>query len=375
MKYQKSELQEEKEKKTLQSVIQLVYGDHVPVETACKQAGISSQTFRNLKERYLPTTFEEELKNNNFNPHNWNHGWLKGEKASIYIKNKEGIVTYEDVRDEIITEMKKHSPKYPVIKRERAQDGHLLVVDVADLHIGKYSSPEETGESYDQKEAERRAKEALEGILQKTNGFNIDRILFVIGNDILHIDSPFRKTTSGTPQDTDGMWHESFIRARKLYVFLLESLLPIADVHCMFNPSNHDFMSGFMLADSLASWFRNSKNITFNTDMNHRKYFTYGKSLIGTTHGDGAKEKDLIKLMAEESPHEWADTKYRYWYCHHIHHKKAIEDIGGTIEYLRSPSASDAWHHRNGYVASKAVDAFIHSKEHGQLARITHYIN
>jgi len=40
---------------------------------------------------------------------------------------------------------------------------------------------------------------------------------------------------------------------------------------------------------------------------------------------------------------------------------------------MRSPSGTDGWHHRNGYVGSpKAVEGFLHCKEHGQIARITH---
>lgn len=43
------------------------------------------------------------------------------------------------------------------------------------------------------------------------------------------------------------------------------------------------------------------------------------------------------------------------------------------VEALRSPSGTDSWHHRNGFAhAPKAIEGFIHHKEHGQVARITH---
>ena len=47
---------------------------------------------------------------------------------------------------------------------------------------------------------------------------------------------------------------------------------------------------------------------------------------------------------------------------------------GITVESLRSPSGSDSWHHRKGYGVGgiKAVEGFIHSKDHGQVARLTH---
>ena len=88
---------------------------------------------------------------------------------------------------------------------------------------------------------------------------------------------------------------------------------------------------------------------------------------------------DRPLLMANEAPSLWAKTKYRYVYLHHIHHKQTTKFQSGkdyqgvTVEYLRSPSGSDAWHHRNGYVgAKKAIEAFIHSKDYGQIARLTH---
>jgi len=49
------------------------------------------------------------------------------------------------------------------------------------------------------------------------------------------------------------------------------------------------------------------------------------------------------------------------------------DHIGITIESLRSPSGTDVWHHNKGYTgAPKAVEGFIHHKEYGQVARLTH---
>jgi hypothetical protein len=134
-----------------------------------------------------------------------------------------------------------------------------------------------------------------------------------------------------------------------------------------------------MLADTLYSWFHNSKNITFKTDIVHRKYIEYGLNMLAFDHGDGAKERQAKDLMADEQPEMWGRTKYRYAYKHHIHHRKKLvwhsgEDyIGVTLVYLRSPSGADAWHHRNGYISPKAVEGFIHHPTQGQVARLTHY--
>src|SRR5690606_20072733 len=262
--------------------------------------------------------------------------WYKSENFSIQVK--QATKSYFDIRDEIVEELKTYAPKYPKVSYPKIKDGHLLVIDPADVHIVKLATSFETGEDYNNQIAVQRVREGVRGILQKVTGFNIDQILLIIGNDILHIDTQKRTTTSGTPQDTDGMWYEAFLLAKKIYVEVIETLMQIAPVHVQYDPSNHDYTNGFFLADTLASWFSKS-SVTFNCSIAHRKYYTYGSNLIGTTHGDGAKEHDLPLLMAHESP-DWSKTKHKYFYTHHIHHKRSKDYMGVCVETLRSPSGT-----------------------------------
>ena len=304
------------------------------------------------------------------------HLWKKTKDESVFVKNPLYVSpqekTYLDLRDVILSDLKDFEPRFDKIKRKKLKDAHLLVIDPADIHIGKLSRAFETGEEYNSQIAVQRVLDGVDGILQKVQGFNIDKILFIGGNDILHIDTPKRTTTSGTPQDTDGMWYDNFLIAKQLYIDVLQKLVSIADVHFTFNPSNHDYTNGFFLADVIQTYFRKCKNITFDCSIAHRKYYTYHNNLIGTTHGDGAKQQDLPLLMAHESK-DWSSVKHRYIYTHHVHHKTSKDFIGVTIESLRSPSGTDSWHDRNGYTgAPKAVEAFLHSKKNGQIARITH---
>jgi len=303
--------------------------------------------------------------------------WIKNKEASLFVVNpnyrepeqKEEV----DFREALLKDIQEYAPKFPKIERVKSKESYLLVLDPADIHIGKLCTAFEVGESYDNQVAVKRVLEGVEGILKKVSSFNIDKILFIGGNDILHIDSPKRTTTSGTPQDTDGMWHTNFLIAKKLYVEVLEILLGVADVQFTFNPSNHDYTNGFFLAQVVETYFKDCKNIVFDCSIAHRKGFKYFNNLICTTHGDGAKIADLPLLMAQEFSKEWAETKHRYVYTHHVHHKTSKDFIGVTVESLRSPSGTDSWHHRNGYQhAPKAVEGFLHCKENGQIARITH---
>lgn len=308
------------------------------------------------------------------NPENVKSGWVKSKDASLYFNNPaykdDNQKQLELLRQEIIDLVP--SPTYPKIKRTKSLDHHLLMVDPADVHIGKLATAMESGEDYNQQIAVQRVRDGVDGLVQKASGWDFNKVLFVAGNDILHIDTPKRSTTSGTPQDTDGMWFENFITAKKLYIEVIEKLIQLAPVHFVFNPSNHDYMSGFFLAQVIEAYFKNCDDVTFDISIMHRKYYNYGYNLIGTTHGDGAKWSDLPLLMAHESRH-WSNTKHRYMFTHHVHHKMSKDHLSVCVESLRSPSGTDSWHHRNGYQhAPKAVEGYVFHPIHGQIARLTH---
>jgi hypothetical protein len=328
-----------------------------------------------IKLNYLRAEWIDDVENDTgVSKEDIKHGWRKIDGHSVFWKNP---LYKEEGKDEftkaLIESLKDHAPKYPTIKREFQSEAHLLVIDPADIHIGKLATSFETGEEYNSQIAVQRVKEGVNGILEKANGFHIDKILFVGGNDILHIDTPKRTTTSGTPQDTCGMWYDNFLTAKKLYVEVLEQLISVANVHFVFNPSNHDYTHGFFLADVIQTHFRNCKNITFDCSIAHRKYYAYGKNLIGTTHGDGAKQQDLGSLMSIEAKDLWAYAEHRYYYTHHVHHKTAKDYINVTVESLRSASGADSWHDRNGYKGEpKAIEGYIHHPDYGQIARLTH---
>lgn len=321
--------------------------------------------------------FKKAAESQGLDPQSVKHGWFKSKEESLFSTNP-GYkpveqINWEQMQKDLIADVKRYAPKFPKLKRENKKESFLQVVDPADIHIGKLCSAFQVGEDYNNQVAVNRVKEGVIGLLNKSDSFHKDKILFIGGNDILHIDSPGRKTTSGTPQDTDGMWHSNFLIAKQLYIDVLEQLLSVADVHFTFNPSNHDYTHGYFLAQVIQAYFKDCKNITFDVSIAHRKGFHYFNNLIGTTHGDGAKQDLLPLLMAQEFPIEWSKTKHRYVYTHHVHHKTSKDYPGVTVESLRSPSGTDSWHHNNGYQhAPKAVEAFMHHKEHGQIARLTH---
>jgi hypothetical protein len=307
--------------------------------------------------------------------------WLKTKQESVRVTNplfikpeiKEEMQHVKELHESFIKEAKKYAFIYPTFERQKSTENHCLVVDAADIHLGKICRSFETGETYNSQIAVQRVRDGLKGIIQKASGFHKNKVIFIAGNDILHVDNAHGTTTRGTKQDTDGMWYDNFMMAKRLLVEIIETLLTIADVEVVYNPSNHDFTHGFMLLDSVSSWFHNCKQVTFDNDMRHRKYTVYGNNLIGTTHMDGIKVDKLHALMAEEASEHWHACKHRYFFGHHVHHTSAKDVFSVCIETLRSPSGTDGWHHRAGFQhAPKAVVGFLHHETQGQVAKLTH---
>ena len=220
-------------------------------------------------------------------------------RFSIVTKEQYGA-EQNDVLEDVKALIDNHAPTYPEIKRVKGE--HLLVINPADIHIGKLGVALETGDDYNTEIAYNRVLEGVTGLISKAQGFSIDKVLFCVGNDILHIDNVYNTTTAGTPQDADGKWWQHFEVALKLYVKCVEILRQVAPVDVVHSMSNHDYQSGFHLAHSLKSWFRKTKDVTFDISVAHRKYYKYGSNLIGLEHGDGAKMDKLPMLMANDRP-------------------------------------------------------------------------
>ena len=370
-------IKDEYEKGTpLKLITKLVNLSERMIQRRAQSLGIEHAKSNNLRKR---DRVMQEIEALGLDPTQVDHGWIKTEEASMHFRNDIPKQSVEKILEDSLELLKKHKVVYPTIKRQPIKDKHLFIIDPADVHIGKLALAVETGHEYNIQIAKKRCLEGVEGLIQKAQGFPLDKIMLVIGNDILHFDTTRRTTTGGTPQDTDGMLHSIYLEGLQLYVEIIEKLVTLADVEVVYNPSNHDYMSGYMLAQTLSAWFRGSKNVTFDVSIKHRKYTRYGANLIATSHGDGAKHEDMPLLMASES-RDWSDTTHRYIYLHHLHHLKRVrwQDAGDkpgvTYQILRSPSAPDSWHSQKGYCgAPMAIEGFIHHKEQGRVCTLSHF--
>jgi hypothetical protein len=139
------------------------------------------------------------------------------------------------------------------------------------------------------------------------------------------------------------------------------------------------------MGEYLVAWFNNDEQVNINNGASPRKYYKFGKVLLGLTHGSEEKEGSLPLLMASdiESKPMWSETLFHEWHLGHIHRKRNIkyvtldrsrttnEDLGVTVRYLSSLTGTEEWHHKKGFIgAAKAGEAFIWNDETGMIAHL-----
>ena len=328
--------------------------------------------------------FEQILEDKGFSPSiGWSHGYLRTKEASIFIKNKvaqEEIIEIvkEAITDAIDSNWHKKQPK-PL----KSTSGNLFVPCIFDLHLGKLAWGEETGEDYDAKIAVKRFRVALDDLITKAEGYNVEHILFPIGNDLYNSDRayPFAQTTAGTPQMDDLRWQKMFRMGIQLISEAVIKLSHIAPVTVVTVFSNHDHERVFYLGEALAAMFNNHHCVKVDNSPKMRKYFKWGSVLIGTAHGHNEKPADLPLIMAQEAPKEWSSIFYREWLLGHLHHKQKFitqesKDYRGVrVTYLTSPSAADAWHYQKAFTgAIKGAEGYIYNNEEGLVGSVIHNI-
>jgi len=297
--------------------------------------------------------------------------------TEVILERKVEEIKLNLIKEDLINDIKKHKPNYKTIQYKKNPKGFLFEPDMPDIHFGKLCWNQESGDNYDIKIAKEMALEHLNSLVNQANNYDIDRILFPIGNDFFNTDNPEDTTTRGTPQQQDIRFKKMFKKGRELCVSMIDMLSAIAPIDIKIIVGNHDTNTAFFLGDSLECWYNGHKSIAVDNLPVKRKYYSYGKNLIGLTHGYYEKLNELPLIMATEQPKLWAESTCKEWQTGDKHHKKEIrtsmlqhEQMGVMVRILRSISGNDTWHFDKGYIGqNRMAEGFIRHKEKGLICQ------
>lgn len=280
-------------------------------------------------------------------------------------KRRVEIINYDELKEKFINDVKNYKPTHEPVKYKLKEKSKMLEICVYDLHFGKLALNEETKDEYDHKIARRRFLYAVQDLIEKVSHYDIERILFVLGNDFFNYDTMTGTTTGGTPQDFDLMWQQLFSKGCDVLIEAIDIMKNICPVDVMWVPGNHDMVTSFYATTYIDAWYRNCKDVNVDTGLSPRKYYIYGNTLLGFTHGK-EEGKRLASLMSIEQGKHWGNTKYHHFHIGHLHSEHIKEESGVIITNVSSVCGNDSWHNLKGFRgATKKAQAFLWDYELG----------
>lgn len=331
---------------------------------------------------------ERLLERNGYRPRwavSWVHLQDEGIKTTTLLRNPDEVQQEEDWAALHLEKVKKAAPRYRKPTLRKVTDGHLHIIDVADLHINKLAVDRNGAVSYNAEKAVSNAEKAVDSLVTRGQGYNIEQFILPIGNDVLHTEGMGSATTKGTPQTSDRHWTQAVDMAFDMYVRMIEGLLTVAPVKIIHCRDNHAEFASYMLAKQVEAYLHRHKWLTADISHLDRAYHEYGLCLLGFDHGHGVASAKLPQVVAAEAAPLWGRTIHRRFFRHHIHHAdfknsnvrvkqdEVLKDYPGlTVQHMRTPCGTDDYHHNQGYIGvPKVVDSFVIHPTLGQVAHLT----
>ncbi len=313
-------------------------------------------------------------------------GWVRPSTAPVAtplyrvwvsLKRKTAVIAVrqelEDLKKYFIIKARASAPKARPASAAK-KSGLMLEVAIPDLHMGKLAWAKETGyQNYDITIAQKVHDQAIEKIMDRTAGLKFDKIVYVVGNDLLNADNAQNTTTGGTPQHCDVRFQKTFRTTRIMVSAAIQKLRSRGSVLVPVVPGNHDTLSSWCLGHSLECLVEGYgwKDVYVDNGPNKRKYVEWGKVMLMLTHGDKGKHAGYPLLMATEQREMFGRTAFHEVHLGHLHGLLTREINGVRVRVLSALTATDAWHSEMGYVGNvRAAEGIIWDREEGNVGNV-----
>jgi len=258
-------------------------------------------------------------------------------------------VVNEDKMEAVLEQIKQHAPTYSEFTPLKPVGGNLLVPILYDAHVDKAAL--NGGKTYIHV-----VQEMIETALGL--GLQIDRVMFVVGNDFGNFDNVQGNTTAGTSQDNGYHWARAIDVRCRYAISAVEMFASVAPTDVIMVHGNHDRYSNQWLGKVLEAQFHNNQRVTVNNNHSPRKYYAWEANMWGFVHGNEENPAMLPAIMATEAAVQYAFASYREVFTGHFHRKQSAfypltEQNGLTIRWMPALSGVDDWHQLKGYVGAR----------------------
>jgi len=192
------------------------------------------------------------------------------------------------------------TPRATIPRPTEVDTDLLTVYPLGDPHSGLYSWIKETGHTFDLAEYERINTLAIDAIMLGSP--KSDTALYIDLGDTTHASDDKKRTPgSGHYLDVSGRICEAIESSFKLKTYHIDRLLEHHNnVIFRLNRGNHDPVTAVAISGMVRERYRLNPRVTVVDPYNPYWYYEFGKVMIATAHGDGAKAPQMGPVMAND---------------------------------------------------------------------------
>lgn len=265
----------------------------------------------------------------------------KGDIKRAWLRIKDS----EKFNNESFKRVIKEEVKPKILNLDYRDSDELIVIPYNDLHFGINKLKD--------------YEAVLEQTAQLLSEKHRDKILLIIGSDVLHHDNFKGKTANETRvEDVDII--QAFKDASVFYSTILEVALKNSnEVEAFYIRGNHDESLSFALVQKLQAIY---SQVKFDIELyDHelekyiipqRKAVLYGENFIGFSHGDTVRKNKYPTVFMSEFRKLYGQCTNADVYLGHLHHEQTIDADGVTLRQTSTASKTDSWHKEKGFTTS-----------------------
>ena len=266
-----------------------------------------------------------------------------------------------------------YTPTQTPILNKTFEEKTCAILSLQDIHVGK-----ENIDSLDTIVDD--TKKCITSLVQRAyHSNNLDKIVFVLGGDLVNMDTYLGSTTSGTLIENSMPAYEAYKAAFDLMFWAINFTKEYCnELEVVYIPGNHSRLTEAHIAYALSKCIT-TPNITWNIDYAERKVVVYGDNMLCMEHGDFDTKKSFY-VFATEFAKQWGSCSTRTLYTGHYHKEKTIQYItrdetnGFTIKILPSLSKTDMYHYSNKWTGNKRGGMIeFYSEFQGCTGNFSHY--
>jgi len=223
------------------------------------------------------------------------------------------------------------------------------VISLQDIHFGKQGN-----ETIDKD-----FEDTIRYLIEKAAPVNnIEKMYFVVGGDVINMDTFTGTTTSGTPLDNCMNATEAYVQAFDAMHWAINYIKAFCkELVIVYVPGNQDRLSSYHLVHALSRSIE-CKEIIWDIKYEERKVHVWKNNFNAFEHGD-KRSKNNPLIYASEYPKQWGATTNRTLFKGHIHTDRKVEymtsnETAGFIEKtLPSLGKTDYYHYSNKFVGNR----------------------